>query len=73
MKKITKDVLTYLEEHGTITPQKAIRSIGCYSLAARIYELRHQEGIVISKTMKKAVRKDGTAVHFAEYKLEATP
>ena len=33
-------ILQYLEEYGSITPLQAMRDLGCYRLASRIFELK---------------------------------
>tara|TARA_R110000823_G_scaffold203197_1_gene334033 strand:+ start:4121 stop:4336 length:216 start_codon:yes stop_codon:yes gene_type:complete len=42
MKGQTIEILTHLEEHGSIDPLTALRQYGCFRLAARIHDLRFQ-------------------------------
>lgn len=48
-KKTQKEMcLDYLQRHGSITPLEALNAFGCFRLSAIIYELRHEDGYVIT-------------------------
>lgn len=66
-------ILDHLRNFGTLEPLEALREYGIYRLGARISELRSQ-GVQISKEMvasKSSIT--GKTVHFAKYRLTATP
>jgi hypothetical protein len=46
----THQILTYIRENGSITPQEAYR-LGCMRLAARVDDLKHR-GHKIEKIME---------------------
>lgn len=62
-------ILDHLRNFGTLEPLEALREYGTYRLGARISELRSQ-GVQISKEM---VASKSRIVHFAKYRLTATP
>lgn len=67
-------ILDHLRNFGTLEPLEALREYGIYRLGARISELRSQGGGQISKEMvasKSSIT--GKTVHFAKYRLTATP
>ena len=59
------DILRYLKRRGSITPAEAIEHMGCFRLAARIYELRCDGYNIV--TVPQATRKPGG--QYAEYRL----
>jgi len=59
-------VLAHLRKGQTITGLQALTLYGCYRLAARIYDLRHQQGFEIDSYL---VTKDGARV--AKYRMPA--
>jgi len=61
-------VLTYLEEHGSITPMEALHEFGCYRLGARIWDLRHA-GHSISTEMVERRDANGDRERYARYRL----
>lgn len=66
-------ILDHLRNFGTLEPLEALRESGIYRLGARISELQSQ-GVRISKEMvasKSSIT--GKTVHFAKYRLTATP
>jgi hypothetical protein len=64
MKPATRDVLTYLQRHGSITPMQALNELGCYRLGARIWELRDAGYPIDTETVSTPSGK-----HFAKYVL----
>ena len=62
-------VLDSLREKGSINPIQALRWFGCFSLAARIYDLKKAGHHIISKRISKSGRYG--RVNFAEYSLES--
>jgi len=65
----TERILTYLQEHKTISQREAIDLFGCYRLGARIFEIR-ELGFSIKKEMEKGVNRFGEPVYYARYCLE---
>ena len=63
-----KMVLDYMEKHGSITPQDAIRELGILRLAARVYELRNT-GVPIIKNMETGKNRFGEDTRYARYTL----
>ena len=43
----TQAVLRYLQAHGSITPLEALQELGCFRLAARVWDL-NKEGHLIT-------------------------
>ena len=62
-------ILRHLQVYGKITTREAFINYGITRLSARIWDLRHKEGILISGTMKQSVNRFGEPVHYMEYKL----
>lgn len=65
----TDQVLSFLMEHGSITPLDAIESFGIMRLGARIWDLR-ASGIPIKTTKENKINRYGKTVHYARYVLE---
>ena len=61
-------VLQFMKEKGCINPIDALRELGCFSLAARIYDLRKLGHSIIAERISKQGRY--SKVNFAEYHLE---
>ena len=59
-----KNILKHLESGRPINPLQALNRYGCLRLAARIYDLKNDHNLAITKTMKTT--KTAT---FAEYRL----
>jgi hypothetical protein len=60
-------VLDYLNRYGTITPLEAMRELGCFRLAARIYDIEQRGYVVPRRTVKTTGKKTGRIVRFTEY------
>lgn len=58
-----------MKAFGKITTRDAFVEYGITRLSARIWDLRHKEGILISGTMKKSLNRFNEPVHYMEYKL----
>lgn len=63
-------VLEHLKTYGSITPRKADELYGIMRLGARIWDLRHKDGVKIRKETKRSKNRYGEATHFASYRLE---
>ena len=50
-----------------LTPLEALREFGCFRLGARIWELRHEEGMEIAQTLVETTE----GAHVAQYRLVA--
>jgi hypothetical protein len=67
-----QEILQYINLHGSITPLDALRELGCFRLAARIYDLE-QEGYVFPReTVKAKGVRTGKVVRFTRYKRPST-
>ena len=62
-------ILDYMERHGSITPQEAMKELGIMRLGARIYDLK-EEGVKIISETEIGKNRDGNTVHYARYRLE---
>lgn len=60
-------VYQYMEAHGEITQREAIY-LGCYRLAAVIFNLKKQ-GVPIRTEMRLVKKADGTVTHIAVYSI----
>ena len=56
-------ILRYLKRRGSITAAQAIKHMGCYRLAARIYDLR-RKGFEILTVLEKTKKRSGA---YAKY------
>lgn len=63
-------VKEYLEKFGSITAWDAFRDLGITRLSARIWELRHDHGLNITRTIEKAKNRYGENVTFYRYRIE---
>lgn len=68
MKPQTKAVADYLMRHGRLTPLVALQKLGTMRLGARIWELRREHGMSITRVMKTVRTRDGQT-RVAEYRL----
>lgn len=64
----TDKIKRHLETFGRISSRE---EYGIMRLGARIWELRHEHGMIIEKTMKSSLNRFGEPVHYAEYKVVA--
>jgi len=60
-------VLKFMQEKGRINPMSALSELGCFSLAARIYDLRKLGYQIIATRINKQGRY--SMVNFSEYRL----
>lgn len=65
----TQQILEYMMEHGSITPQEAIENFGILRLGARIWDLKSQ-GVCIKTEQESGKNRYGKTVHYARYRLE---
>lgn len=63
----TQEILKYLQDHGSITPLEALREIGCFRLAARIYDLEQKGYNIPRETITVHGKKTGKAVKITKY------
>lgn len=68
MNRQTKLVADYLTRHGRLTPLVALKKLGVMRLGARVWELRHEHGMSISRVMKRVRTRDGST-RVAEYRI----
>jgi len=60
----------HLEQFGKITSYEAFKEYGVTRLSARIWDLKHKHGLVITEERKAAKNRFNEEVYFAEYRLE---
>jgi len=63
-------VLEYIQKFGSITTLEAFRDLGVTRLSARIYELRHYNGLDIEKTTSANKNRYGEVCNYAKYTLK---
>lgn len=63
-------VKRHLEKYGTITTLEAFRDYGITRLSARIWDLKHKDGLVITEERKVARNRFDEATHVSVYRLE---
>lgn len=63
-------VKRHLEKFGKITSYEAFTEYGVTRLSARIWDLKHRYGLVITEERKAAKNRFNEEVYFAEYRLE---
>lgn len=64
-----EQVLSYLMEHGSITPMDAIENFGIMRLGARIFDLK-SSGVPIKTLQETNKNRNGKQVRYARYVLE---
>ena len=60
----------HLETFGTITTYEAFQEYGITRLSARIWDLRHTDGLIIDNERKTAKNRFGEPIHYDVYRLE---
>ena len=63
------DVLSFMQEHGSITHRQAEDEIGCMRLASRICELKHTRNIQIKSELVRVKARNGRVAYIARYSL----
>jgi len=71
MKKKTQAdrVLEYIQKYGSITTLDTFRDLGVTRLSARIYELKHYNGLDIEKQYVTSKNRHGKVCTYAKYTL----
>lgn len=64
-----KQILEYIAEHGSITPQEAFNFLGITKLATRVSEMR-KKGIDFDITIKHGTNRNDNRMRYAEYKIK---
>ena len=62
-------VQLYIERFGSITSLDAFKDLGITRLSARIWELRHDKGLMIKRTPEKAKNRFGENVTYYRYQI----
>lgn len=70
MEKVSQcdKILTYIREHGSITPLDALREFGCMRLASRMSDLKGR-GYNVKSVMESSKNKSGEPVSYARYTI----
>lgn len=63
-------VKRHLEQFGSITTWEAFKEYGITRLSARIWDLKHKDGLVITEERKGAKNRFGEATSYNVYRLE---
>ena len=66
-----EEVVQYMKLHGSITPMDAVADLGCYRLSARIHDIEHKLGLRVARKDETALNRNGKAVTYRRYWLEA--
>ena len=69
MKTQAQEILRYMRKNGGITQAEAASKLGCYRLAARIYDLRGEGHDIVSFTASETSARTGRSINFARYSL----
>lgn len=64
-----RDIIRYMDDHGSITPMEALQEFGCMRLASRICDIKRL-GYVVGKRMETRRNRYGRTVCYARYWLE---
>ena len=62
-------VLQYMKDEGSIKPWQAMKELGIMRLGARIWDLKHKDGISIKTESEKSKNRYGKSVRYARYSL----
>lgn len=68
MRNQNEVILQYMQDHGRITTYDAFRH-GITRLSARIWDLKHKQGVKITKARVNYKAKDGRYKHYDVYML----
>lgn len=61
------EILQYINTHGSISPLEALRELGCFRLAARIYDLEQKGYVFPRKIIEARGVHTGGLVRFTQY------
>ncbi len=64
-------IISYIKEHGSITPAEAFVNLGIYNFSARLAELK-SEGYAFDMKLEKTVNQYGT-IRFGRYTITEEP
>ena len=64
-------LLKYMMTHTGITPMDSWNKLGIYRLGARVWDLKHKRGYVITKQMVVVKNRFGEKCRVAQYRLES--
>ena len=62
----SEQIIEYLDKYGSITPLEALRDLGCFRLAARIYDIE-RKGKVVPRETYTFIKRDGSKGHATRY------
>ena len=62
------DVIEFIRDHGSITTKQAADQLGCYRLAARVFDIR-AVGIPVEKEMVSVQNRKGETCRVARYTI----
>ena len=64
-----RDIIRYMNDHGSITPMEALQEFGCMRLASRICDIKTL-GYVVGSKRETRKNRYGRTVSYARYWLE---
>lgn len=67
--KQSQRIIEHLNKYGKITSLEAIDLYGITRLSAVIWRLRHEDGYIITSTLKSGLNRFSERVHYTEYSL----
>lgn len=62
-------IYAYMMAHKTITQREA-NALGVYRLAARVFDMRHQDGIDVRSELTTAINADGEPCRYSTYWID---
>ena len=70
MAPVNRDVLNYINLHGSITSKEASNDLSQTRLSARIHDLRTKYGIPIKTIHMNSLNRHGNTVTYAKYEFK---
>lgn len=64
-----RQIANHLTRHGRLTPLEALNKYGVMRLGARIWELKREHGMAITRVLKTVRTRSGDVTRVAEYRL----
>ena len=65
----SEQIVKYMQDFGSISPQEAVSELGVYRLAARIHDLS-KSGLSIGSKTETYTNRYGKTVHYSRYWLD---
>lgn len=65
-----QQILSYIDEFGSISPLEAFRDLGVMRLSARAYDIEHKDGIKLKHKTETSKNRYGNTVKYTRYSRE---